>query len=60
MQNVSKILTCKAGQGLTEYLVLLILVAVISMSAVRGLGNAIKDRLDKAKNKVESLHVIDD
>lgn len=59
MKNLSKLLTCTAGQGLTEYLVLLILVAVLSIGAVRGLGNAIKDRLDKAKNKVESLHVIE-
>jgi Flp pilus assembly pilin Flp len=48
-----KILHNSSGQGLTEYIVLLILVAVASISVVNSLGKQIRGRVDAASKKIE-------
>ncbi len=40
------------GQGLTEYLILLILVAVISIGAVQTLGTTIKRKIQTARDNI--------
>ncbi len=40
------------GQGLTEYLILLILVAVISIGAVQSLGSTIKKKVQTARDNI--------
>jgi len=42
------------GQGLTEYLILLVLVSVACITAVTTLGNTIKDKLQIARSKINS------
>lgn len=39
----------ESGQGLTEYLILLMLVALVSIGATRSLGNLIRDKLQQAR-----------
>ena len=41
------------GQGLTEYLILLILIAVASIGATITLGKRIKERIQKAEETIE-------
>lgn len=47
------IIANRKGQGLTEYLVLLLLIAVISISAVKVLGGTIKDKIQLAQRHIE-------
>lgn len=47
------VLNNQSGQGLTEYLVLLLLIAVISISAVKVLGGTIKDKIQMAQRHIE-------
>jgi Flp pilus assembly pilin Flp len=44
----------QSGQGLTEYLILLVLVSVACITAVTTLGNTIQDKLQIARNKINS------
>lgn len=41
------------GQSLTEYLILILLVAVISITAVKALGTTIRSKLEQAKNHIQ-------
>ena len=43
------------GQGLTEYLVLLILISVISIGAVTTLGKTIQGKLKEAKDQINKV-----
>jgi Flp pilus assembly pilin Flp len=47
------------GQGLTEYLVLLLLIAVVSIAAVKSLGGTIKTKLQEARNHINSDAVLE-
>lgn len=51
---LSRPLLNQSGQGLTEYLILLVLVSVACITAVTTLGNTIKDKLQVARNKINS------
>lgn len=42
------------GQGLTEYLILLLLISIVSIAAVQTLGSTIKGKLQMAKRHIES------
>lgn len=42
----------KSGQGLTEYLMLMILVAVISIGAVRAVGNTISEKFKRVREQI--------
>jgi Flp pilus assembly pilin Flp len=48
------------GQGLTEYLILVLLISVVSIAAVKGLGGTIKVKIREAKNKINHDVVLDD
>ncbi len=43
-----------SGQGLTEYLILLLLIAVVSIVATRTLGRVINDKVELARRHIES------
>jgi len=43
---------CVKGQGLTEYLILLVLIAIVSIAATRTLGSRINEKIKKAGEKV--------
>ncbi len=40
------------GQGLTEYITLLLLISVLSIVATRSLGNTIKDKIQQARDHI--------
>ena len=44
----------KTGQGLTEYLILILLVAVVSIAAAKSLGKTVKDKLQQAREHINS------
>jgi Flp pilus assembly pilin Flp len=44
----------RTGQGLTEYLILLLLVAVVSITAVKSLGGVVKRKFQEVQNHVNS------
>jgi len=54
------ILKNEAGQGLTEYLVLLILISVASITIVTQMGGVIENRFKAAKQKIQSMSVNSD
>ena len=43
------------GQGLTEYLILLLLIAVISIAATQSLGKTIKSKLQSARKQINEV-----
>ena len=43
------------GQGLTEYLILLILIAVTAIIAVNTLGGTVKDKIQGAQKAINSV-----
>lgn len=40
------------GQGLTEYIILLLLISIVSIAAVQKLGGTIKRRINKANQEI--------
>ena len=42
------------GQGLTEYIILLMLVSVISIAAVGTLGKTVKGKIQEASRQINS------
>jgi len=57
MKNTNSVLSNESGQGLTEYLVLLILISVASITIVTQVGGAVENRFRAAKEKIQSLSV---
>lgn len=51
------VLRNESGQGLTEYLILLILISVVSITVVTQMGGAIGNRFRAAKEKIQALSV---
>jgi Flp pilus assembly pilin Flp len=49
-----KILKNDRGQGLTEYIVLLMLVSVISIAAVSTLGRTVKGKIEEASRAINT------
>ena len=47
----------ESGQGLTEYLILLILIAVTCIGVVQTLGSRVEEKLKKAHEKINSVSV---
>lgn len=57
MKNTNTVLSNESGQGLTEYLVLLILISVASITIVTQVGGAVENRFRAAKEKIQSMSV---
>ena len=57
MKNKTIVLGNEYGQGLTEYLVLLILISIASITIVTQMGTAVENRFRAAKEKINSLSV---
>jgi len=51
-------LSDEKGQGLTEYLILLFLISVISIGVTKQLGSVIQNRLKTAKENISRELVI--
>jgi len=48
------------GQGLTEYLILVLLIAVVSIGAAKSLGTTIKTKIKEAQNQINSQVILKD
>jgi hypothetical protein len=57
MNNKLSLLNNNSGQGLTEYLILVILVAIGSIVAVREMGSKVEDRVKAVSKQIQQLHV---
>lgn len=44
----------QSGQGLTEYIILLMLVSIISIAVVKQFGGTVKDKFSQAEAQVKS------
>jgi Flp pilus assembly pilin Flp len=49
----------RSGQGLTEYLILLVLISLVSIAAVRSLGGTIQKKLSLIRNHIEKVSPTD-
>lgn len=47
----------QSGQGLTEYLILLVLIAVTSIGIVTKMGSTIQSKMEDAKEKIRSISI---
>jgi Flp pilus assembly pilin Flp len=48
------------GQGLTEYIMLVLLIAVASIGATRYLGTTVRIKIQEARNEINSKVVLRD
>lgn len=48
----------QSGQGLTEYLILLMLIAVVSIASAKTLGNTVKEKIQQARRHIDSEVVL--
>ncbi len=55
MNLFKKTLKSTSGQGMSEYLILVLLIAVTSITATRTVGTAVKDQLGKVKDRISHL-----
>ncbi len=51
---MSKFLRNQRGQGLTEYAILLVLVAMSCLMIVKSIGTQLKGKLTSVRNKINS------
>lgn|GEM_PF-3512736 len=47
----------RSGQGLSEYMILAMLIVVISIAATKSLGNTIKSKLENVNEQLQQIHV---
>lgn len=47
----------RSGQGLSEYIILVMLIAVCSIAASRMVGTTIKTKLDTINQKLLEIHI---
>ena len=51
-----KIIQNKSGQGMSEYLILVLLIAVGSIAAAKTVGQSVYSKLDTIHNKIRDVH----
>jgi Flp pilus assembly pilin Flp len=49
----------ESGQGLTEYITLLLLIAVVSIGVTQTLGKRVKQKIKEASEKIDSQLVVE-
>ena len=54
LQISNRVLLNESGQGLTEYITLLLLVSIISIAAAQTLGSTIKRKIELAERHIKS------
>lgn len=47
----------ESGQGLTEYITLLLLIAVLSIGVTQTLGKRVKQKIEEASNQINSISI---
>lgn len=48
----------ESGQGLTEYITLLLLIAVLSIGVTQTLGKRVKQKIEEASNQIDSIGTV--
>ena len=59
MKHLPQPLHSNSGQGLTEYLILLVLISLVSIAAVRSLGGTIQRKMSMVRNHIEGVSASD-
>jgi Flp pilus assembly pilin Flp len=49
-----KILKNNSGQGLTEYITLLVLVSLVAVGAAKSLGKSVREKIKTARSHINS------
>lgn len=49
-----KLLKNEKGQGLTEYLMLVLMISVVSIAATKALGNTVKRKIQEAREQINN------
>jgi Flp pilus assembly pilin Flp len=52
---MKRFISGKKGQGMTEYILIIALVAILVLGAVKMFGGKIKDAFTKASSKVDNV-----
>ncbi len=47
----------EAGQGLTEYLILMVLISLVSIAAVKSLGGTIQGKIELIRDNIKRVRV---
>jgi Flp pilus assembly pilin Flp len=55
MNQMVRKLQDRKGQGMTEYIIIAILIAIVVLIAVRQLGTNVKGQFEKARDEVKGL-----
>ena len=55
MNKLVRRLQNQEGQGMTEYIIIAILIAIVVLVAVRTLGTSVKTQFEKANTEVQGL-----
>ena len=55
--NTFKRMMNESGQGLTEYITLLLLIAVLSIGVTQTLGKRVKQKIEEASNQINSISI---
>ena len=55
MNYLARKLKDQQGQGMTEYIIIAILIAIVVLIAVKQLGTSVKTKFDEAKSSVEAM-----
>ncbi len=52
LKRIRRVLYSESGQGMAEYALILVLVAIACLAVTKGLGNNIVAKLNEASNKI--------
>jgi Flp pilus assembly pilin Flp len=55
MEQIKKLLQDKRGANMTEYIILLALIAIIVMAAVQTFGDKVKGRFDDKQQHIANI-----
>ncbi|MEA2625108.1 MAG: Flp/Fap pilin component [Candidatus Binatota bacterium] len=59
MISIQRILRSQRGQGITEYIIITILIALVVLFTVNRFGGALRNKFTQAKNTTEGVNVTD-
>lgn len=59
MKRITKVLRNQSGQGITEYVIIAILIALVVMFAINRFGGMLRNRFGQATESVSSVGVVD-
>lgn len=60
MKTANRLLRNQDGQGLTEYITLLLLIAIVSLGVTKTLGKEIKRNIQQAKDHLNKELTLED